>query len=142
MAGAGSGKTSTIVGKIGYLTKKGIKPEELLAITFANNAKKEMSDRVEALFGSQYNIKTFHKLGKDIIQEVEGKAPSISDLVSDFNNYKLPKKIEEFIKDRIYIDKNNDELSINQITLEEYMIDTKNKRDNINDIDFYNKLYN
>lgn len=46
IAGAGTGKTTTISGKVAYLLEKGIaRPEELLIISFTNNAVKEMHER-------------------------------------------------------------------------------------------------
>ena len=63
LAGAGSGKTSTMTHRIAYMIEeKGISPYNILAVTFTNKAAKEMRDRVEALIGSGINmwIMTFH----------------------------------------------------------------------------------
>lgn len=63
MAGAGSGKTSTMTHRIAYLIKeKGISPYNILAVTFTNKASKEMRDRVEDLVGDGIHmwILTFH----------------------------------------------------------------------------------
>ena len=46
IASAGTGKTSTIVGRIAYLLENGIKPEEILLLTFTNKASIEMKIRV------------------------------------------------------------------------------------------------
>ncbi|MFV0482254.1 MAG: ATP-dependent helicase [Campylobacteraceae bacterium] len=79
IASAGTGKTSTIVARIGHLLKKGINPEEILLLTFTNKAAAEMLERVSLFFEKSVVEKiesgTFHavsyrllkKLGKKIV---------------------------------------------------------------------------
>ena len=84
IAGAGTGKTSTIVGKAGYLIEKGIiQPHEILLISFAKKAKDEMDERVFTRLGQNLRVVTFHSLGLSIIGEVEGAVPSLSQLSTD-----------------------------------------------------------
>jgi DNA helicase-2/ATP-dependent DNA helicase PcrA len=62
IASAGTGKTSTIVGRIAYLFQNGIKPEEILLLTFTNKAANEMVERLSKFIPSAKNIEagTFH----------------------------------------------------------------------------------
>jgi len=64
IASAGTGKTSTIVGRIGHLLATGIKPNEILLLTFTNKAAAEMVGRVAEYFGAgvakQIDAGTFH----------------------------------------------------------------------------------
>ncbi len=85
LAGAGTGKTSAIVGKAGYLVEsQSAKPEEILMLAFARKAADEMQERVEQRIGeNDLTVKTFHGLGKEIIAKVEGKQPSLTKLAED-----------------------------------------------------------
>ena len=75
LAGAGSGKTSTMTHRIAYLIKeKGMSPYRILAVTFTNKAAGEMRERVEALIGSGINmwILTFHSACLRILRKHAG----------------------------------------------------------------------
>lgn len=75
VSSAGSGKTSSIVGKVKYLTEiKGIQPEKILLISYTNKAAAELTERIETNGLKGY---TFHKLAIDIIGKTTGAKPSI-----------------------------------------------------------------
>lgn len=77
IASAGTGKTSTIVGRIGYLLNKGIKPRQILLLTFTNKAAAEMISRVAKYFDEQTAKAivsgTFHSVSYKILKSFEKK---------------------------------------------------------------------
>ena len=81
VAAAGSGKTSAVVGKIGYALKKGLcRPSEIIALAFNNKAAEELRERIrlrlgECLDGGEVEAMTFHALGLGILGEATGAKP-------------------------------------------------------------------
>jgi DNA helicase IV len=77
IAGAGSGKTTTIVGKVAYLINRyKVAPERILLISFTNQSASTLGGRINI---PGIEAKTFHKFGIDVICEVDGAKPSIFD---------------------------------------------------------------
>jgi DNA helicase II / ATP-dependent DNA helicase PcrA len=71
LAGAGSGKTRTLVYRVAYLIEKGIDPRNILLVTFTNKASREMLNRVEVLLKCQPKGLwggTFHHIGNAILR--------------------------------------------------------------------------
>ena len=85
LAGAGTGKTSVMVGRAGYLMKSGqAQANEILMLAYAQKAAVEMQERIDHRLGKcGIYASTFHKLGKEIIAQVEGKQPSLTPLADD-----------------------------------------------------------
>ena len=72
LAGAGSGKTRTLVYRIVHLLETGIDPKSILAVTFTNRAAAEMRERVAGVVGRasrQLTLSTFHSLGARILRQ-------------------------------------------------------------------------
>lgn len=72
LAGAGTGKTRVLTRRIAVLIENGVKPEQILALTFTRKAAAEMTERVYDLVGEcaqRIRIGTFHSLAMEIVRE-------------------------------------------------------------------------
>lgn len=77
ISSAGSGKTSTMIGKLQYLVlQRKIQPTRILTITYTHKAAEELTQR---LLDTGLNCLTFHKLAMTIVAKVEGKKPTIAE---------------------------------------------------------------
>lgn len=98
IAGAGTGKTTTVVGKIKFLLKSGkYKPEDILVLSFTNASASEMSQRINQETGCNIDASTFHKLGLNIITDVNGIVPKITQL-----------KLRKFVKEQLLLNMESD----------------------------------
>lgn len=98
IAGAGTGKTTTVVGKIKFLLKSGkYTPEDILVLSFTNASATEMSQRITQETGYNIAASTFHKLGLNIITKVNGIKPIISQL-----------NLQKFVKEQIQLNMQED----------------------------------
>ena len=79
IAGAGSGKTTTIAAKVNYLIEKNkLNDNEIIIISFTNKAVEELKNRINNDFKHNVNVTTFHKLGYQIIKENKKHPPKIN----------------------------------------------------------------
>lgn len=98
IAGAGTGKTTTIIGKIKYLLKtETCKPEDILVLSFTNASAYEMKERIAKETSCDIEASTFHKLGLNIITKANGIVPKITSL-----------NLRKFIKDQLLINMQSD----------------------------------
>ena len=113
IAGAGSGKTKVLTHKIAYLmADKGVKPWDILAITFTNKAANEMKSRVEGLVSDAVRdmwIGTFHSICVRILRrQIDRLGFDTSFVIFDTSDQKT--LIKQIIKaqnldDKLYSDK-------------------------------------
>ncbi len=102
VAAAGSGKTSVIAAKTGWLIRKEYrKPSELLLLAFARNARDEMKKRIDKCLGTtiarDVTVHTFHSLGSSVIGDAEGRKPTVAKVADD--SLKLHKLLEKIVAD-------------------------------------------
>lgn len=122
VAGAGSGKSTTMIGKIKYLLEfKRVKPEEILCISFTNESTNNLKNNILKNCGIEIETKTFHKLALKILQDNHVKfnlAPSnyLTFTVSEFflskDNFFAIINTINFLKNKFYIKNWNEYLKI------------------------------
>ena len=95
IASAGSGKTSTIVGKARYLLDYcDVLPSEMLLITFTKKASLELKERIG---NEELECKTFHKYALDVVTRFNNERPSICD-TNNNNAYDIVFEIEKALR--------------------------------------------
>jgi len=87
VASAGSGKSATMVGKVGYVLHKGLyAPQEILVLAFNKKAIEELRARIARQQGVatdalEIRVMTFHGLGFDIIEQTQGRPPQLANWI-------------------------------------------------------------
>lgn len=77
VAGPGTGKTRTLIGRVAHLVGSGIDPERVLALTFSNRAAEEMRGRVSRTLGDAAHkiwMGTFHAFGLELLHKYNEEA--------------------------------------------------------------------
>ncbi len=73
IAGAGTGKTSTIIARTAYILRNGLaREDQVLLLAFGNKAAEVLRSRIRERTGHDVTVKTFHALGLEIVGKVEG----------------------------------------------------------------------
>ena len=105
VAAAGSGKTSAIVGKIGYLLKKQYcPPSQILIMAFNRNAATELRQRIDRRLGNEtkeITINTFHQFGLSVIAKARQNKPAIAQWTINMDESAESNKIWEDIVNKI-----------------------------------------
>ena len=84
VAGAGTGKTSAVVGKIGFLIESGeVAADDVLALAYGSDAAEEMRERVADRTGHEVEIRTYHSLGLHIVTQHRGVRQRVADTAKD-----------------------------------------------------------
>lgn len=154
LAGAGTGKTKTMVHRIAYMVNvAGIKPEEILVFSYTNKAVNEFRKRIEILLGEKanlVNIYTFHafaykmlkQYGNEELKIITDSYPKAEDMWR-YKNYAFKTKDEVFKEIRKTNEKDYKEASLSAKDMMLLFDKIKERRLNINDIDktFYGNGY-
>lgn len=98
IAGAGSGKTTTISAKVNYLVNiKKVDPKKIAVISFTNKATEELENRIVDDFQIPVSVTTFHALGMKYIRKI------ISDVVGIASEYEQRRIIENYVIENIFL---------------------------------------
>ena len=96
LAGAGTGKTSVIVGKVAHLVRnRGVSPDQILTLAYNRKAADEIRERLKGDLSAAH-VHTFHSCGRRVIAESEA-APTISKLAED--DLALRRAVDDIIGD-------------------------------------------
>ena len=96
IAGAGSGKTLTILGKVKYLSQhKNVRPDNILLLSYTKKTVDELNERLKNI-GIGVRATTFHKLGYDIIKKNLDTVPALT------NEKTLSKVVKEYLEKDIF----------------------------------------
>ena len=91
IAGAGAGKTTTVAAKVKYLVeRKGVRPEQILVISFTNKAVGELRDKINKSLKINCPVTTFHKTGYAILRKQDNEKRQVVDggfMFNVINNY-------------------------------------------------------
>ena len=107
IAGAGSGKTLTICGKVKYLLEKGLaKKDEILLLSYSRASADDLEDKINKV-ATGLTVETFHALGLKILTESSGKKKAIEEQLKAYitqffeeelvNDPKIANKIFQYI---------------------------------------------
>ena len=109
VAAAGSGKTEVLATRIAYLIKQKphrIEPNRILAIAFQDKAREDIEKRLAENFDiTDASVKTFHTLGKDIVEKYRGRKFLHNEILNDTRKLSEVKKIyKQKLQENVFYD--------------------------------------
>ena len=99
LAGAGTGKTAVITGKVAHLVRnRNVRPDEILVLAFNRDAAEQIGHRLSGSLAA--DVSTFHSFGNRVL----GRTKSVSKLATDhpYRQLFLTQQLEEMLKDAIF----------------------------------------
>ncbi len=97
IAGAGSGKTTTMAAKVKYLVDKcGILPRKIILLAYTNKSADELAIRINEDFKLDVEVLTFHKLGMRFLRKIFDKPISVT------SNTRLKELIIRYVKEIVF----------------------------------------
>lgn len=101
LAGAGTGKTTALLGKALYIVSKGLAvPESVLIVAFNKSVVKENEKKVNNIKSNvKFTVKTYHSLGLEVIGKARGEQPNVPTWAED--KLAIKSQIRELIKNRM-----------------------------------------
>lgn len=144
MAGAGTGKTTVLVGRIAYLINEiGLYPDNILAITFTNKAADEMNQRLKNKINQSLDwIGTFHAICVKILRKDIEKLP----ILKRNSNFKIldeddKKELVKSIINELEIDKKDKKIELYLHAINFYKLKNYNSVNDLNNYKIRSKLF-
>ncbi len=96
VAGAGAGKTLTILGKVKYLLRNGFcRPQDILLMSYSSASAQDLERKIKTV-SQDVTVKTFHSLGLNILNNSYGKKRAVEE--------QFPVYVQRFFEEKIYTD--------------------------------------
>lgn len=105
IAGAGTGKTTTMVARVKYLVDKmHVDPKKILVLSFARKNVKELIDRIRTDLNIDADISTFHSLGLKYLKKACADRGTKVYVVDDRDKYQI---FEKYLREKVFVSREN-----------------------------------
>ena len=137
LAGPGTGKTTTLVGRLRHLLSNGVSPKEIICVTFNKKAADEILQRVKRsieIDSKLLQIGTFHSLANRIIsKDLSNITPIEEDYEIWASDFERMKKIKEFVKQAVKVGYYGKKIILKNIDITEVLRFVDDARDTLTD---------